>query len=310
MRAAISKLTAGCKFRFLAADNSAAEAALRSRRTAWGTNCRVAQAAWLGRKAMGNHRQGHFSVRARQLTSQATEGRSSGARRTRHHGCPAAANDRRAVRRAAHKTTNMTDNSLMRSMKNLFIGRERTLTDNSLFHKLSLVALLAWVGLGADGLSSSCYGPEEAYKVLLAHPPLALFVALMSAATVAIICVSYSQIIALFLRWRGYLVASRLLSPTAGVVSGSALLIDYVLTISVSVASGMDALFSFLPVAWLAGNLRPRWVALSSSRCSICGACANRCCSWSCFRAVSDHPQFCGALCFWRARRRPVDARG
>jgi amino acid transporter len=140
----------------------------------------------------------------------------------------------------------------MRAMKNLFIGRERELTDHRLFHKLSLVAMLAWVGLGADGLSSSCYGPEEAYKVLLGHPPLAVFVALMTAATVAIICVSYSQIIALFpAGGGGYLVASRLLSPTMGVVSGSALLIDYVLTISISVASGMDALFSFLPASWL-----------------------------------------------------------
>ena len=154
------------------------------------------------------------------------------------------------------KTTDMSDNSLMRAMKNFFIGRERELTDRGLFHKLSLVALLAWVGLGADGLSSSCYGPEEAYKVLLAHPPLALFVALMTAATVMIICASYSQIIALFpAGGGGYLVASRLLSPTAGVVSGSALLIDYVLTISVSVASGMDALFSFLPAAWLSWKL-------------------------------------------------------
>jgi amino acid transporter len=50
-------------------------------------------------------------------------------------------------------------------------------------------------------------------------------------------------------------VASRLLSPSAGVVSGSALLIDYVLTIVVSVASGMDALFSFLPESWLAWKL-------------------------------------------------------
>ncbi|MGB7548801.1 MAG: amino acid permease, partial [Terracidiphilus sp.] len=144
----------------------------------------------------------------------------------------------------------------MRAMKNLFIGRERELTDHGLFHKLSLVALLAWVGLGADGLSSSCYGPEEAYKALLAHPPLAVFVAFMTAATVVIICVSYSQIIALFpAGGGGYLVASRLLSPTAGVVSGSALLIDYVLTISISVASGMDALFSFLPESWLAWKL-------------------------------------------------------
>ncbi|MDD2764612.1 MAG: APC family permease [Opitutaceae bacterium] len=150
----------------------------------------------------------------------------------------------------------MTDNSLMRTVKNLFIGRERDLAERGLFHKLSLVALLAWVGLGADGLSSSCYGPEEAYKVLLAHPSLALFVAIMTTATVVIICASYSQIIALFpAGGGGYVVASRLLSPTAGVVSGSALLIDYVLTISISVASGMDALFSFLPESWLAWKL-------------------------------------------------------
>ena len=150
----------------------------------------------------------------------------------------------------------MTDNSLMRAVKNIFIGRERELTEHGLFHKLSLVALLAWVGLGADGLSSSCYGPEEAYKVLLAHPPLAVFIAMMTAATVVIICISYSQIIALFpTGGGGYVVASRLLTPTAGVVSGAALLIDYVLTISISVASGMDALFSFLPESWLAWKL-------------------------------------------------------
>ena len=150
----------------------------------------------------------------------------------------------------------MIGNSPWRAVKNVLIGHERELTERGLFHKLSLVALLAWVGLGADGLSSSCYGPEEAYKVLLAHPPLAVFIAMMTAATVVIICVSYSQIIALFpTGGGGYVVASRLLSPTAGVVSGSALLIDYVLTIAISVASGMDALFSFLPASWLAWKL-------------------------------------------------------
>jgi amino acid transporter len=144
----------------------------------------------------------------------------------------------------------------MRSVKNLLIGRKRDLTERGLFHKLSLVALLAWVGLGADGVSSSCYGPEEAYKVLLSHPSLAVFIAAMTATTVVIICISYSQIIALFpTGGGGYVVASRLLSPSAGVVSGSALLIDYVLTIVVSVASGMDALFSFLPESWLAWKL-------------------------------------------------------
>ena len=53
----------------------------------------------------------------------------------------------------------------------------------------------------------------------------------------------------------GYLVASKLLSPTLGMVSGCALLIDYVLTIAVSIASGADALFSFLPPAWQAYKL-------------------------------------------------------
>ncbi len=150
----------------------------------------------------------------------------------------------------------MNGNSLGRAIKNLVIGRERDLADHGLFQKLSLVALLAWIGLGADGLSSSCYGPEEAYKVLLGHPALAVFVALMSATTVVIICISYSQIIALFpTGGGGYVVASRLLSPTAGVISGSALLIDYILTIAISVASGMDALFSFLPPAWLGWKL-------------------------------------------------------
>lgn len=134
------------------------------------------------------------------------------------------------------------------SLRSLFLGRARSLGDRDLFHKVSLVALFAWVGLGADGLSSSCYGPEETFKTLGANPHLALFVALASVVTILAICASYSQIISLFPSGGGgYLVASKLLSPAAGVVSGSALLIDYVLTITISVASGADALFSLLP---------------------------------------------------------------
>ena len=54
----------------------------------------------------------------------------------------------------------------------------------------------------------------------------------------------------------GYLVASKLLSPTLGVVSGCALIGDYVLTIAISVASGADAVFSMLPPEWLAFKLK------------------------------------------------------
>jgi amino acid transporter len=144
----------------------------------------------------------------------------------------------------------MSDTKLGDRVKSVLIGKSRDLSDKSIFHKLSLIAFFAWVGLGADGLSSSCYGPEEAFKALNGHIYLSLFVAAASVVTVFIISASYSQIIELFpTGGGGYLVASKLLSPTVGVISGSALLIDYVLTITISVASGADALFSLLPAS-------------------------------------------------------------
>jgi amino acid transporter len=80
---------------------------------------------------------------------------------------------------------------------------------------------------------------------------LAVFVALGTVFTIFVISTSYSQIIELFPSGGGgYLVASKLLSPTWGMISGCALLIDYVLTIAISIASGADAVFSFLPSQW------------------------------------------------------------
>ncbi|MBI4385191.1 MAG: APC family permease [Nitrospinae bacterium] len=115
---------------------------------------------------------------------------------------------------------------------------------------IALVAFFAWVGLGADGLSSSCYGPEEAFLALGQHAQLGLYLALATAVTVFIISLGYNQIIALFPSGGGgYKVASKLIDPRAGLVSGAALIVDYVLTIVISVASGVDALFSLLPVS-------------------------------------------------------------
>lgn len=136
-------------------------------------------------------------------------------------------------------------------IKNLFIGKALDCQDQKIFHNISLIAFFAWVGLGADGLSSSCYGPEEAFVALGEHKYLGIFVAILTALTVLLISTSYSQIIELFpFGGGGYLVASKLLSPNLGMISGCALLIDYVLTISISIASGADALFSFLPPEW------------------------------------------------------------
>jgi amino acid transporter len=123
--------------------------------------------------------------------------------------------------------------------------------DPRIFHHVTLVAFLAWVGLGADGLSSSAYGPEAAFKALGEHAYLAVALAIMTAGTVLIISLAYSKMIELFPGGGGgYLVATKLLGPRFGVVSGCALIVDYILTISISVASGVDQIFSILPEHW------------------------------------------------------------
>ena len=142
--------------------------------------------------------------------------------------------------------------SFLQRAKKFIIGGALNPFDKKVFHNISLIAFFAWVGLGADGLSSACYGPEEAFLALHNHPYLAIFVALASAVTIFVISASYSQIIKLFPTGGGcYLVASKLLSPTLGIVSGCALIVDYVLTITISIASGADALFSILPAEFL-----------------------------------------------------------
>jgi len=141
-------------------------------------------------------------------------------------------------------------------MKRLFIGPPRDLEDRSLYHRISLVAFLAWIGLGADGLSSSTYGPEEAFRALGEHTYLAIGLAGLVATTVLIISSAYSRIIEEFPRGGGgYVVATKLLGSHAGVVSGSALFVDYVLTITISIAAAGDALFSLLPLPWHAWKL-------------------------------------------------------
>ncbi|MEI6609053.1 MAG: APC family permease [Deltaproteobacteria bacterium] len=133
-----------------------------------------------------------------------------------------------------------------------FIGAPRDINEPSLFHKISLIPLLAWIGLGADGLSSSSYGPEEAFKALGPHTYLAIFIAIATALTVFIIAYAYSRIIERFPNGGGgYMVATHTISSKAGVVAGSALLVDYILTITVSLASCGDALFSYINPAFL-----------------------------------------------------------
>ena len=124
-----------------------------------------------------------------------------------------------------------------------------------MFHSIALIPFLAWVGLGVDGLSSCAYGPDEAFRALFnplgdghAFPEMALLLAFATAITVGIISWSYSGLIEHFpYGGGGYGVATKLLGPYFGLISGCALLVDYVLTITTSIASSVDQVFNVLP---------------------------------------------------------------
>ena len=153
--------------------------------------------------------------------------------------------------------------SRLQRIRRVIIGAPRDVTDPKIFHHLSLVAFLAWVGLGADGLSSSAYGPEEAYKALGPHAHLSVILVLMTAVTIAVISIAYSNLIKHFPGGGGgYLVATKLLGNKVGVVSGCALLVDYVLTITVSIASACDQVWSFLPAQAASYKLMAEFAAI------------------------------------------------
>jgi amino acid transporter len=147
--------------------------------------------------------------------------------------------------------TQYEQESLSKKIRHRIFGRPLNVKEPSLFHKLSLIPLLAWIGLGADGLSSSAYGPEEAFRTIGSHTYLAVFLGVATAFTVFVISYAYSRIIEHFPHGGGgYIVASHTIGKNAGVLSGCALLIDYMLTITVSVAACGDAIFSFLPLQY------------------------------------------------------------
>lgn len=147
--------------------------------------------------------------------------------------------------------TQQLPESFWSRVRHAILGPARNVYDPSLGQHISLVPLLAWIGLGADPLSSSAYGPDEAFRALGTHTYLAPFLVLATAVTIFVISLSYSKIIEHFPQGGGgYIVATKLLGDTAGVVSGSALLVDYVLTITVSISAGGDAVFSLLPLDW------------------------------------------------------------
>jgi len=152
----------------------------------------------------------------------------------------------------------------LKRVRRAIIGPPRDVSDPQVFHHVSLIVFLAWVGLGADPLSSSAYGPEEAYKQLGPHAHLSIILVAMMAVTILVIAIAYSNLIQHFPGGGGgYLVATKLLGNRVGVVSGCALLVDYVLTITVSVASGCDQVWSFLPAKFLPYKFPAEFVVIA-----------------------------------------------
>lgn len=139
---------------------------------------------------------------------------------------------------------------MLNHLKRIILGQSKDPLAPESRQAIALVAFLAWIGLGADGLSSACYGPELGFLSLGSqYHHLALYLAALTAVTVFIIALSYNQVIQLFPNGGGgYKVANTLLGPIAGVISGGALIVDYLLTIAISVASAVDAIYSMLPV--------------------------------------------------------------
>lgn len=104
----------------------------------------------------------------------------------------------------------------------------------------------------SDSLSSVAYATEAILSVLVLISATALgiqpWISLTIVALIAIIAFSYRQTIRAYPQGGGsYIVASDNLGPGPGTVAGAALLIDYTLTVAVSVAAGVAAVISAFP---------------------------------------------------------------
>src|SRR5262245_44289611 len=134
-------------------------------------------------------------------------------------------------------------------LKQWFVGKPMSLAQASHERLSKIVALAVF---SSDALSSVAYATEEILLVLVlagaAATHLSVPVAIAIAGLLLIVVVSYQQTIHAYPSGGGsYIVARANLGPTPGLIAAAALLIDYVLTVSVSVAAGVAALTSAFP---------------------------------------------------------------
>ncbi|MGG4141603.1 APC family permease [Paenibacillus algorifonticola] len=138
---------------------------------------------------------------------------------------------------------------MMTFLKRLVIGRP--LKSNELGDQ-KLIKLKALAILSSDALSSVAYGPEQILIVLITVSAAAFWYSVPIAAFVLILLLalilSYRQIIFAYPHGGGaYVVSKENLGIFPGLISGGSLLVDYILTVAVSVSAGTDAITSAFP---------------------------------------------------------------
>ncbi|WP_039790938.1 APC family permease [Paenibacillus riograndensis] len=138
---------------------------------------------------------------------------------------------------------------MMSSVKRFLIGRplkSEQLGDQKL-NKTKALAILS-----SDALSSVAYGPEQILLVLVTLSAAAFWYSIPIAAGVLVLLLalilSYRQIIFAYPHGGGaYVVSKENLGKYPGLVAGGSLLVDYILTVAVSVSAGTDAITSAFP---------------------------------------------------------------
>ncbi len=138
----------------------------------------------------------------------------------------------------------------LRVLKVIFIGRP-LFSKEEIHERLTKVKALAV--FGSDAISSCAYATEASLIVLIVAGNNALnisfFIALGIAVLLSVVAFSYRQIVYAYPRGGGaYNVSRQNLGKMAGLFAGAALLIDYVMTVAVSIAAGSLAVTSALAV--------------------------------------------------------------
>ncbi|WML42102.1 APC family permease [Neobacillus sp. OS1-2] len=138
---------------------------------------------------------------------------------------------------------------MIASIKRLLIGRplKSTALGEQKLTKTKALAILS-----SDALSSVAYGPEQILIVLVTLGTLAFWYSIPIAVGVLILLaaliLSYRQIIFAYPHGGGaYVVSKENLGVNPGLIAGGSLLVDYILTVAVSVSAGTDAITSAFP---------------------------------------------------------------